>query len=326
MFLIAGLGKENFWLINGWLCILFWWKQRNSIWLAGAILQVGIFALLFLWWMPVHSNLEGYYGLAFIGAPLGSGWNELLQAMFHNVFSLRSVLTMGIAILLSGGICIAGANLPLWGAAPGLAMILVTSSSQVHHPGNHYLIPVIPFLFVAGMVNLDRWRDHFGKYASVIALLIASIGVVYTTTLPGGVIDKISQVHQVRQSQPERRSSVQKFIAHYVESDAMLVTDGLYQPIASPQHQPTTVLLSFIGNPHRLDLSKLVAPFYVYTDASILDLPNCSDVRIGARNLDADYEYFAKLCEYIKLYGRELFTAPNGAKGYLITPPTQFNF
>ena len=312
----AGACKETFWLTDA--AVLWAYFQGRGQMLNAALgtaACLAVFCLLFFWWMPAHSQLPSYYGLSYYidipaGAPPPDGWS-LATAALHNLFSERSAATLLCLACMTCGLPFLGWHRCWIAALPGLLLILASRSAIVHHPANHYLLCVLPFLFGATLANLkklDAWwpkrRRHLWRLAPFI---LGVVPLSYSLLMSGGIADGAALIVKNSRTKTWRRDAM--IIRAHLPSDAPLVVDGDLQPIFA-DHRDTTVLLGFTGNPKRLSATELRSDLYVVTSENLKDLPDCNRVRVGGTELQTDIPYFERVCNRIREDGQLVESYP----------------
>ncbi len=251
--LIAGLCKENIWIINFFTCALLGFKhQKNrTTLLILSALNIGFFLFLFLYWMPKHTNMPSYYGMRYFMNPAvtDGGKVGLIKSMFHNLFSLRSFTTFFFVGLTTGFFAFLGFSYALLGALPGVMLILVAYSSQVHHFGNHYPLLFLGFLWAAGATNVKHSKllnlKPVIRYLS-IALVITCLYFSVLSPKEGAldiavVTAKNPHVFAIKKRLQKIKSTIP--VENFILADASQVTE------LAKTHRNVKVLLGFVGNP-----------------------------------------------------------------------------
>jgi len=303
----AGICKETFWIINGAVLLAVFLRTRRLGWLVGSAACAVIFTLLFGWWMPAHTDLPAYYGLSYYFTPEESqSLGSVLRALLGNVFSSRSLVSCLTLVWMTLAL---GFIRPRWTWIPAgvaLGFVVIARSDLVHHPANHYLLPVLPFLAVAAMHNAktlarraSRWRiDH--KYGMFMALM----PLAYTLFFSGGIIYSLATISGT----PKRaflRQDIADFSKKFLSNETSLIVDSSLQP-ALFNHQDLTVLLNFSGNPRLLNSHELNAAHTLLTTVELKKLDDCHAVQVGGDELHVNYDFFIKLCERVKSDGELL--------------------
>lgn len=305
----SGMCKETFWLTGAIISItasIMNPSQRKFFYLL-TLLQLTIFIYLFFIWMPTNSNLPAYYGLSyFVGPELigGTSFLNFIHAVISNIFSLKSLTILAIALLASGVIHPKAIHLSMLPATPGMLMIIGSLSPQIHSPLNQYLLPVMPFLTIGAMSRAAKLDEYYGKISPATKYLLVSPALFLSIYYPLKVY-------------PEIDFSFTRFfhddIPHayenYIKKDDLLVIDGTMQPLL-PHHMQTVTLLSFWGNPRKLSYKEVLGGFKVITGEKIHELPSCEQIKIGLDKLMFDYQYFSNLCKLIKTNGVVLTEYP----------------
>ena len=302
----AGCCKETLWIVNATSSVLLAWRFRHSrLSLLGngalALINSALFIFLFIYWMPAHTVMPHYYGLKYYRNPdvTGDGVLDIVQAMFANLTSLRSLKTLGLIIALSGFIPFLDLNSALLAAIPALALILTTSHPPVHNPSNQYLIPALPFLWASGLNALQSKRIEriLPNLARLVPLLIVAMPVTFTWPEVTFLLHKITDdprtefiaadMDKVRQAIPDKKQ-------------AIIVADGNLQPRLA-DYRNVSALLEFIGNPHAMDDSRFAQVTDVVTLFDPRALTSCEAVTPDVTDqLDYDYRAFYKYCHWIK--------------------------
>jgi uncharacterized membrane protein len=328
-FLWAGLAKETFWLTNAVVAVVAFIRLQNSsraklFFAVLAMIHVSMFLVLFLSWMPANTNMASYYGLTFYFGPNAStdlSPVSLVIQLAHNFFSLTTLKTLLHLIFLTCAVFFLRPSVVWLAALPGLGLILLSSSSQLHHPANHYLIPVLPFLFVPAFFAQER-------YGRIMARIPRGIGPAYWSLIPigfavfmsYGIVDQVINI-VTNKKIAYLRDDVQIAKIQHLGTSDHLVVDGLLQPLF-PEYENVTVLLGHIGNPKRLDLKQLSVPLKIVTTVDLKAIADCSTVRVGAEHLKVDYQYFQELCLLVQ--SRAIALAAYKDSGlYLFSVPGQ---
>ncbi len=318
-FIWAGCSKETFWLTNVFVALVGFYlgaRRLRFFFAVCALVQVAIFCFLFLSWMPQHSNMQSYYGLSFyLRAPVTSEsvvtLQGLLAACAENFFSLRTLTTLATLILLT---CAFPLLKPSWvwvAAVPGLFLILLARDGQVHHPANHYLIPVLPFLMVPAMFAQQRYHQLLARLRrGVSPLVVAAIPIGYVCFMTNGLIDH-AQIFYLHPELTKQHENVQKAKLLIPERGTTMLVDGMLQPLFY-EYRRVHSLLGHVGNPVRLNLSERPSDTVIVSSIDLKSLPDCRAISLGAAQFRADYEHFAQLCELVKKEGSYLATDPKG--------------
>ena len=312
----SGGCKEILWVVGAWVCLIRAWyvREERYMQLLLSVAQIAIFCFLYFFWMPGHSNGVNYFYQSFY---FPNGFENYLDAFFillSNLFSLRSIKTISLLIFATGFIPFIKFRISSLGAIPGMAVILLSHSGQIHHIGNHYLIPVLPFLLVAGIHNADLATKFFARVRPTKWWLI--IPAMLLTIFYNGIVDSLA-LGIMNSRTVHFREDARHFAQNYVSVDYPLLIDGGLQPHI-PEVQTSIVLLNFTGNPHFLTAEEMNESFYVLTSTRLKNIENCSQVKIGS-NLDVNLKYFQKLCLRVKSDAKELVHYDeSGITGYFV--------
>ncbi|MCX6118622.1 MAG: DUF2079 domain-containing protein [Proteobacteria bacterium] len=301
-----GACKENLWLVNFWVFfamgVSFSRCRRASFLLAG--LNLVIFVFLFFWWMPSMTNMPSYYGQRYfmIAEYSELGLWGLVKSMVFNLFSMRSLNTFfGSAVLLTGGLVLLGSRRPLIGALPSLLFILMSNSSIVHSPKNHYLMLCMPFFWIS---VLDAWEKlqnreiHFKilRMATFAAFVFGIFSTSMTLIEFASIVAKWSPKLSLVQMDIKRVKDSLK------PDQSKIIVDGTLQPLFYDIRYSLTTL-AFIGNPRQLQVSDFPTITDVVTFVDVDQISDCGSVK-GSVQADGgvsyDYESYRQYCDWLK--------------------------
>ena len=140
-------------------------------------------------------NAGGSYSFYNRYATLGGSPQQMIRTfVFHPVTVLRLVSTPSKLLYVSQ-LLVPLAGLPLLGfppvllALPTLAILLLSDYEFMASVKSYYAAPLIPFLFVATVVGLQRvrgWRSRAYPFALVTLMLTALVTARLWSPLPGG--------------------------------------------------------------------------------------------------------------------------------------------
>jgi uncharacterized membrane protein len=320
----AGMAKETFWLTNGFVAVAAMLLRRESraFFAICAGLQFAVFAFLFLRWMPAHTNMPSYYGLRFYldvapGAAVTIA--DFAGACLRNLFSLRTPVTLGWLLLLTCALPLLRWSW-LWVAAiPGLMIILLAKEGQVHHPANHYLIPVLPFIMAPVFYAQERYGQLWAKIGRGVGpALLALIPAGFCFFMTGGIIEQMLTISQ-ESRRVYLRHDVQQ-IKVETETSTPMIVDGLLQPLFY-DYPDVTVLLGHVGNPVRRPVLGNTETLTIVTSVDLKAVPDCSRVLLGGTHLIPDYAYFQDLCARVQTAATTVRSFPDSGLVVYRLPP-----
>lgn len=302
-FLWAGVAKETFWLTNGFVALagLLLQRERRIFFAVCAVVQFAVFAFLFLRWMPAHTNMPSYYGLRFyldVAPDSSVTLADFAGACLQNLFSLRTPETLGWLLLLTCGMPLLRWSWIWCAAIPGLMIILLAKEGQVHHPANHYQIPVLPFLMAPAFYAQERYGQLWAKIGRGVGpVLLALVPAGFCFFMAGGIIEQLLTI-----SHESRRLHLLDHVQQIkVETDisSPMIVDGLLQPLFY-DYPDVTVLLGHVGNPVRRPVLGNTETLTIVTSVDLKAVPDCSKVLLGGTQLIPDYAYFQQLCARVQ--------------------------
>lgn len=318
----AGLCKEVFWLTGASIAFvralqLFKAKAPRLLWLNFAILsilQLACFMVLYLYWMPKNTSLPDYYGVRFyLSADLIQQLpgkipaTELLSALLNNFLSLQTLKTLALLVLLSGIWPVLRPSIVWISALPGLLLVLLAKDPQLHHPANHYLISVIPFLLVPAACNPPSLPKRLTivsrKLLRLVVITTALMPLMFITFMEHGFLDQAQSMYH-NPHVFRVRSEFSSIKEQHIKSDDHLIVDGILQPLMY-DYSNVHVLLAHVGNPVKADLSR--RPLKIVTSVDLQAIHDCMSVQLGGPHLRADYQHFRELCALVKVNATKLY-------------------
>ena len=231
---LALLAKEEVALIAVAMGLYAWLIQRRRRFGLGlAAGGMAWTALLFGWVMPAMSpNATGYPFLDRYGA-LGSTPGEILRTLFTQpasvarVAATRDKATFVLQLLVPLG------GLPLLGwpavllVVPPLAYLLLANYKFMSSISFHYTAPLIPFLFLATVVALQRlsgWGVRWRLAGAAVLCAAALVGAWLWSPLPGGRSYEPDVFAVTEEDRATRR------LLETIPADASIASDWTYLP------------------------------------------------------------------------------------------------
>jgi hypothetical protein len=294
-FVLAGLAKENLWLVNSW-CLLVIASQRMGrpriIFCTQALAHAALFVWLFTHWMPQHSNLPSYYGLQYYGLSSDQTVMEKITTLVGNVFSGRALETLFFLIfILTAGLIIRSDLVMLSGALPTLFLIGAATFGNVHHVANHYMLPALAFLWVAILSGIAK-REH--RLFRIMAFAVVAINLYVTFDHAAPLIANLLRSKEALATGYDDLKKISLTESSYVLIDANL------QPLR-PDIRHAVTILNFTANPRQLESEDFAKATDVITMGDIRSLTNCRDVVPGDdRGTVYNYDAFYRYCEWMK--------------------------
>lgn len=294
--------KENFILTNVTLSFLFLFKEEKK-WIHGLIIfsQIAFFIFIFFFWMPENRSSPSYYPFSFFSRLD----QNIAMALLKNFFSIQTLVFIFVFLIGAHWIAVFRPRAIFIAALPSLGMIMSARSPQVKFIANHYILGVLPFLWVNALQNRESFKKlpyyvhRFLRRWSIVLSLVVLI-------LYSNVLDRSYQMYKNPRTTYFQRDT-RAFYTQYIQEPDLLFIDGILQPYI-PEHNNSQLLLSFWGNPVRITQEQLNSSFYVLTTEDLINLSDCREVYIANGNIPAFYHDFEKICQVVKERGLVLET------------------
>jgi uncharacterized membrane protein len=304
--LMAGMGKENIWLINGFVAFLLAWqrKEHRALFSGMMIVNIMVFCTLFFWWMPSHSQLSQYYGLSYYQHPWiqGKGIFNRSAALFLNIFSLRSLHTFVVFMIPLGGFFpFFNLNLALLGAIPGVLFILGSNHYLIHEPSNQYPLLYLPFIWVSGLIFIPViLKKESLRLIKILLPMLILIPPLLVTIPRMGVLLAKRQKYPYIEMIPAAMDRILKFGS--MDASSSILIDGNLQPYVA-RYRNVYTLSEFTGNPFKKNQQILDTITDVITIFDPRSLESCYEVQKNPDShdaLDYDYQSFYEYCSWIR--------------------------
>lgn len=243
---LALMAKEEVALIAVAMGLYAWLVQKR--WRFGLALTAGSIAwtaLLFGWIMPAMSpSTTGYPFLNRYGA-LGSTLGEILQTLFTQPASVAQVVATRSKAVFILQLLVPLGGLPLLGwpavllVLPPLAYLLLASYEVMASIFFHYTAPLIPFLFLATVValqRLGRWSAQWRRAGAIVLCAAALLSAWRWSPLPGGGSYDPDVFAVTEEERATRR------LLETIPANAALASDWTYLPWLANRWQIDTLL------------------------------------------------------------------------------------
>ncbi len=195
--LLAGLTKENVWLVTGLLGIYFFLKEKKT-WMGritGALFMIFSFSIFYylVWYAIPHARGSQHFALSYY-ADFGTTPTAIIKTVIFSPQKIFGVLLQKdrleyvTQLLLPTGFTALFAPLYFIFALPDLVINLLSNNSQLRQIYYHYTAVITPFLFIASMYGTKRIQSLFPQIKKIIPLylLITTIIAMYQLgPLPG---------------------------------------------------------------------------------------------------------------------------------------------
>ena len=301
--LVAGLCKENIWLVNFVVCLTFAYiqKPKQKFFYSLAAANILIFCFLFFYWMPKNTSLPSYYALRYFANPSVeiTGKITLLQAMIYNVFSLQSLKTLFLIILSTGVLSVAMPTRAVFPGLVGIGFVLISSHSLVHILGNHYMLLSLPFLWVGAVYNLQKPRFSHPMITRWVCVCLI-LAPMYMTL--GGNFGVYIDLNKVKKY-PYTSLILDDLdkIRKELKPNSKILADANLSTYL-PEYRNLKNILNFVGNPYDISSQDMAEATDVITSVELRNFPGrCGGVKeIKALDkLDYNYDSFYRFCDWL---------------------------